>query len=410
MHAVFPATNILEIVLAMLACTLLAVFVIQPAWGRAKRVRRTLAVIFGAVAVGVVSWGVGHALDSLRLVHIGAGIAYTGVLVAGPAAFVMPVASFTDRLVVGKAPVDAMSRRALLRFGSASMPVIAAGAGASGLVSARAAPTMPIVRMRFPGLHRDLEGLKILQLSDLHLGAYMTLDDLRTALAAAKEKHRPDLIVLTGDLADDPSLIPEALRMVIASGARYGAIASLGNHEYLHGIHVTRPLYEKSPVPLLVSRGRSLRIGDATLYIGGSDDPVHMGGDIAWMVTDSIERSIAGAPENAFKLLLCHRPEGHGPAAAAGYDLTLSGHTHGGQIGLFGRSLFEKLRPGIGWWGSYAKKTASGKTSRLYTTSGFGHWFPFRFGCPTEMPIVVLEGAPYDIRVAHSGSGRPGNG
>jgi hypothetical protein len=62
------------------------------------------------------------------------------------------------------------------------------------------------------------------------------------------------------------------------------------------------------------------------------------------------------------------------------------------QIGLLGRSIFEKLRPGIGWWGSYVKKKPDGNPSRLYTTSGFGHWFPFRFGCPTEMAIVVLEG------------------
>lgn len=108
----------------------------------------------------------------------------------------------------------------------------------------------------------------------------------------------------------------------------------------------------------------------------------------------SIQSSIEDAPPDAdFRLLLCHRPEGHGPAADAGYDLTLSGHTHGGQVGLLGRSIFETLRPGIGWWGSYVKKKKDGRPSRLYTTSGFGHWFPFRFGCPTEMPIVVLEGA-----------------
>jgi predicted MPP superfamily phosphohydrolase len=272
---------------------------------------------------------------------------------------------------------------------------MAALPGAVGLVSAKKPPTMPIVRLCFPDLHRDLEGLKILHLSDLHLGAYFGLSDLARALDLAKEKHRPDLIVLTGDLADDPSLIPEALRLVTAANARYGAIASLGNHEYLHGIDVTRPKYEASPVPLLVGTGRALRIGKATLFIGGSDDPVHMHGDIAWLVSGSIERSMRHAPRSAdFKLLLCHRPEGHGPAAEVGYDLTLSGHTHGGQVGLLGRSLFEKLRPGIGWWGAYLKKKKDGRPSRLYTTSGFGHWLPFRFGCPTEMPLVVLEGSP----------------
>lgn len=402
MWPVFPASTTLPIVLVMLAAVLAAIFVVQPAWGRTRAVRIGVLAAFGIVLAGALLWGVGRGLGDLRVVHLGAGIVYGGVLVLGPAAFVAPIAAGTSRLLVRVAapaaadeePGPRVSRRALIHFASASLPAVAALSGASGLAAAKRAPTTPIVRLRFPGLHRDLEGLRILQLSDLHLGAYFGLDDLERALAVAKRDLRPDLIVLTGDLADDPSLIPGALRLVAAANARYGAIASLGNHEYLHGIEVTRPHYEKSPVPLLVGTGRALRVGGATLFIGGADDPVHMGGDIAWMLTPSIESSIAHAPRRAdFRLLLCHRPEGHGPAAKAGYDLTLSGHTHGGQIGLFGRSLFEKLRPGIGWWGSYVKRRADGKPSRLYTTSGFGHWFPFRFGCPTEMPLVVLEGS-----------------
>jgi hypothetical protein len=248
--------------------------------------------------------------------------------------------------------------------------------------------------MRFEGLHRDLDGLRILQLSDLHLGACAGLDDLARSLDEAMAAQRPDLIVVTGDLADDPELIPGALDLVMRAGARYGAVASLGNHEYLHGIHVTRPKFDASPVPLLVSAGRNVTIGRAHLFIGGADDPVHMHGDIAGMLRPSIARAASHAAPNAdFRLLLCHRPEGHGPAAEHGFDLTLSGHTHGGQLGLFGRSLLEKLRPGTGWWGTYARRGRDGRPSRLYTTSGFGHWFPFRVGCPTEMPLLVLERA-----------------
>lgn len=401
MWPVFPATTTLPLVLVMLAAVLAAIFVIQPAWGRARGARIAVLATFGGIFAGAALWGVGRAAGDLRFVHLGAGITYAGVLVLGPAAFAMPIAAATSRILVrvaaprGRDADDGprVTRRALIHFGSASFPAVAAIGGASGLASAKRPPSTPVVRLRFPGLHPDLEGLRILQLSDLHLGVYFGLDDLARALEAAKTRLRPDLVVLTGDLADDPALISGALRLVAAVNARYGALASLGNHEYLHGIEATRPKYEASAVPLLVGTGRALRVGRATLFVGGADDPVHMGGDIAWMLTPSIESSIARAPAHAdFRLLLCHRPEGHGPAAAAGYDLTLSGHTHGGQIGLFGRSLFEKLRPGIGWWGAYEKRRADGAPSRLYTTSGFGHWFPFRFGCPTEMPLVVLEG------------------
>ena len=394
MWPVFPPSQVGPIVLAMIASVAFGIFIAQPQWGRARAVRILAGLFVAWFAIGFATWTMGSA-------ERGAGIVYSGILVFAPAAFITPIAAlmnrgalraFEPRTSTSTSTSTRVTRRALIHTATAAIPAIAAAPGAIGLSNARRAPTMPIVRQRFADLHPDLDGLKILHLSDLHLGSYMQLADLENALAIAKEKHRPDLIVLTGDLVDDPSLIPAALRLVTASNARYGAIASLGNHEYLNGIEVTRPHYEKSPVPLLVGTGRSVRIGKATLFIGGSDDPVHMGGDIAWMVSGSIESSMNDAPPDAdFKLLLCHRPEGHGPAADVGYDLTLSGHTHGGQMGLLGRSIFETLKPGIGWWGSYVKKKKDGRPSRLYTTSGFGHWFPFRFGCPTEMPIIVLE-------------------
>src|SRR5262249_5163954 len=162
---------------------------------------------------------------------------------------------------------------------------------------------------------------------------------------AARAARRPDLIVLTGDLADDPALIDGALKLVAEERTRFGAFASLGNHEYLHDIEVTRPLYEGSPVPLLVGAGRSIRIGRATLFVGGADDPVHMAGDIARLLTPSIDAAALAAPPWAdFRLLLCHRPEGFEPATRAGFDLTLAGHTHGGQLGMFGRSFLEKIK------------------------------------------------------------------
>lgn len=276
---------------------------------------------------------------------------------------------------------------------------MAAMGGASGFVEAKQEASMRLVRLRYPNLHPDLEGFRIVHLSDVHLGACLGVADLARGLAKARAQ-RPDLIVLTGDIADDISLIPEALQLVHDTNARFGAFASLGNHEYLHDIEKSRPLYEASPIPLLVGSGRCIRVGRATLFVGGADDPIHMAGDIAQLLTPSIEAAAATAPTHAdFRLLLCHRPEGFGPATDNGFDLTLAGHTHGGQLGLLGRSLLEKVKPGVGWWGTYTKgrpgpsdRSGPGGSSRLYTTSGFGHWFPFRLGCPTEIPLIVLEG------------------
>ena len=397
-----------------------ALRLVQPAWWQSRAVRTATFLAFGVLLGGLALWAFGTQVKNIPAIRLGAGVSYSGVLVLAPGVVVLPFAALLDRVLIRflarplvspapalvsaatpagvdepPRPAFALSRRAVIRAGTASLPAMAAMTGASGLATPWQRPRIPIIPMRFPGLHPDLVGLRILQLSDLHLGACAGLANLARSLDEAMAAQRPDLIVVTGDLADDPALIPGALDLVTRAGARYGAVASLGNHEYLHGIHVTRPKYEASAVPLLVSAGRTLTIGRARLFIGGADDPVHMHGDIASMLRPSIRRAASHAPAHAdLRLLLCHRPEGHGPAADLGFDLTLSGHTHGGQLGLFGRSLLEKLRPGTAWWGTYARRMSDGRPARLYTTSGFGHWFPFRVGCPTEMPLLVLEQAP----------------
>jgi uncharacterized protein len=284
----------------------------------------------------------------------------------------------------GPAPAPLRStRRDLLRGVAASIPLSTLGGGVCGLDGASAPQRIPLVPMRFPGLHPDLEGLRILQLSDLHLGAAMRAPDLEALLVRAAA-HRPDLIVLTGDVADDLGELEEALRIVHRHRPRLGVFAALGNHEYLHDIRATRPIYERSAVPLLVDRGVTLRVGGAQLYLAGADDPIDKG-DAALFLDQAVARCASGAPEDAFRLLLCHRPEGFLPAAKRGFHLTLSGHTHGGQVGLMGVSAFQALMPDRYLWGAYQRGG-----SRLYTTSGFGHWFPFRLGCPTEAPLIVL--------------------
>ncbi len=416
MWPVFPATQTLGVALAAFLLVLFATRILQPAWWRSGPARAAILVAFGAIPIGVGIWHIGEGLQSARIILLGTAIAYIALFSLLPAAVVTPIAAVANRGLLfafarprepkkprgarshGAAPhnetCERVGRRAVIHFGSAALPAMAAIGGASGFASAKKDPTMPVMRLRYPGLHPALAGLKILHLSDLHLGGCVSLEDLKRGLEIARAAHRPDLIVLTGDLADDVNLIPGALELLHEAGARYGAIAALGNHEYLHDIDVTRPLFEASPVPLLVGSGTTLAINGAKLFIAGADDPVHMHGDIAEMLEPTIDAATAHTPKDAdFTLLLCHRPEGHGPAAARNYDLTLSGHTHGGQIGLLGRSILEKIKPGIGWWGAYTKRRRDGKgPSRLYTTSGFGHWFPFRIGCPTEMPLIVLEG------------------
>jgi hypothetical protein len=265
----------------------------------------------------------------------------------------------------------------------AALPAAAVGGSAAGFRGADDPPRLPVIPLRFPDLHPDLEGLRNLHLRDLHLGAGRRAADLAAFLDRAAAE-RPDLVVLTGDVADDLGELAEALCIVHRYRPRLGVYAALGNHEYLHDIEATRPIYERSPVPLLVDRGVTLEVGAARLYLAGVDDCFGKG-DGPRFYAEAAARCAAGAPPDAFRLLLCHRPRGFAAAAAHGFDLTLAGHTHGGQVGLFGMSAFQPLLRGEPLWGVYQR---GGK--KLYTTSGFGHWFPFRLGCPAEAPILVL--------------------
>jgi len=358
------------------------------------RVSRALfCAAFLIPAIGMLLWE----LAAEPWAGLGVRITWTALIVLGPSAIALLVTGLLARGFLAirslrpkrpaaePSPGPNLSRRAMMRASVSILPLSAASAGISGLAAAPDEVRVPVIKMRFPDLHPDLEGLKILHLSDLHLGVAKRVEHLE-ALLKRVEALKPDLIVLTGDVADDLNELRAALELLHHHRPRLGVFASLGNHEYLHDIRLTRPIYDQSPVPLLVDGGTTLTVGRAKLYVAGADDPVVMGGK---QVTDVLERSVARcrerAPDDAFRLLLCHRPEGFAPAAKHGFHLTLAGHTHGGQIGLFGRSAFQSLWPDLYLWGTYARGG-----SRLYTTSGFGHWFPFRLGCPTEAPLIML--------------------
>jgi predicted MPP superfamily phosphohydrolase len=279
----------------------------------------------------------------------------------------------------------AITRRAVVTGAAATVPLLALGTGVAGFAGDKGT-LLRRVPMRFADLPSALDGLRILQLSDLHLGCSKGLPDLERFLDRLPEA--PDLLVLTGDIAEDVALLAPALRLASQLRPRLGAFAVLGNHEYLHDIRVTRPILDRGPVPLLVGAGHTIDVAGARLHLAGADDPVSVGQPISAFMERTVDRALDGAPSGAFHLLLAHRPEGFDAAARRGVDLTLSGHTHGGQIGYDAKSAFEPLYPDGYLWGPYARGR-----SRLYTTSGFGDWYPFRIGCPTEGALVVLERA-----------------
>ncbi|MCH9030765.1 MAG: metallophosphoesterase [candidate division Zixibacteria bacterium] len=279
-------------------------------------------------------------------------------------------------------------RRYLLMAG-ATLPALAMTSGVAGVLGSYSSVKVFELPLRFPNLSPDLEGFRILHLCDLHLGLFYTLNNLEE-LTLELEKEKIDLIVVVGDFADRLDQLPDALRLIAALNPRYGAFATLGNHEYYRGIKQVYRTFNAGPIPLLVNSGEKIQVGASSIYVGGADDPVSMrwGAKYDSFYDETVERSMRDSESESFKLLLTHRPWAFEVAAKSGVDLSLAGHTHGGQVGFMGKSVFDVFNKNSYLWGEFEIGQ-----NKLYTSSGIGHWFPFRLGCPTEAPIITLRKA-----------------
>jgi len=190
------------------------------------------------------------------------------------------------------------------------------------------------IRVEIEGLAPELRGLRIVQLSDLHIGNGMEGRRLERVVEAANALE-PDLIAITGDLFDnDPSFVNDGASRLGALRARYGVFAVLGNHDsYVGKELVAEALAARAPgIRLLRGEWVALPVG-RPLYIAGVDDP---GSD--WTARDlqirSLELLAKSLPDDGPTVLLVHRPEAFHQASRLGIELMLSGHTHGGQMAL----------------------------------------------------------------------------
>ena len=366
-------------------------------WWQYRNVRRVSYGLPIAGISGLLLWALGVTLELDLVVNIGATLT-TIALVLGLALMIsLPLSGAfhsTDRLVAriarkrskrrGEIGVPDPERRKLLTTSAAVFPVLAIAAGGTGLATAYSDPRMPLIPLHYPNLPAALEGLRILHITDVHIGLIIGLDDVER-MVERSAAQKPDLVMVTGDFSDDADTYLDALRLVGRIPSRYGSFACIGNHEYFRGIEAVLHAYDKGPIPLLFNAGSTLDIKGTPLYVAGVDDPRSNFRLPENFYARVIDAAMKDAPTDAFSILLCHRPNGFDDAARAGVKLTLSGHTHGGQIGFNGRSLLYSTNPEKYMWGQYERNG-----SKLYVSAGAGHWFPYRLGCPTEIPLYVL--------------------
>src|SRR3989449_4314942 len=185
-----------------------------------------------------------------------------------------------------------------------------------------------VVDVPITGLPSDLEGFRIAQLSDLHVGPTLKRDFVERVVNTTNGLH-PDLIALTGDVADG---FPPALRDEVAplAGlvAPHGKYFVTGNHEYYWDAAGWVHELEGLGFSALVNGHQVIHRGVGRIVLAGVTDlssrglPGH---------TSDPAAAIAGAPESDVRVLLAHQPKSAFAARTAGYDLQLSGHTHGGQ-------------------------------------------------------------------------------
>lgn len=295
-----------------------------------------------------------------------------------------------DRLLAKPESAVDLVRRRFWRVGLAAIPLVAAGTSLAGVAGAAGRVRIYRCPLTIEGLPPSLNGFRILHISDLHLGAIVQVDTVADIMVRVLPLA-PHLVALTGDLADDLRLLPDALALIAGFGAPFGTYSVLGNHEYGNGVDTVRKAHLTAGVPLLEDDGRRLPVGDAVLEIAGIDD-LHgrrRGETRTQFFQQRIAAAFSGSRDsgrsNDMRLLLSHRPEAFDEAARQNVHLTLAGHTHGGQVGIAGRSLLETLRLYPYPWGHYRRGP-----HHLYTTSGAGHWVPFRLGCPTEALVIEL--------------------
>jgi uncharacterized protein len=381
---------------------------LHPEWWRMRRVRWVLLRTPIVGAIGLVAWGLPVALDArpwavpgafvTSLVFVLLFLLVVSLPVSGLLAAFVRAGDALRRLWLRRgtapgAPTPAPSsaarpsRRDVLIHATALLPGAALATAGVGVVSAFRPAHLERVPLLVPGLAPSLEGLRILQLTDIHIGTFVDLDALESVLESC-ESARPDVVVVTGDACDDLESLEPAVRLIQGLRPRLGTFASLGNHEYYRGEAAFRRAYDRAGIPLLVDAGVRLPVGDASLYLAGADDPAIMGQEMQPFLERSITRALADRHTDEPVVLLSHRPDGFDAAARHGVTLTLSGHTHGGQIGVGERSLFEPLFPKWYLRGRYERDGAT-----LFTSSGFGHWFPFRLDCPAQVPLITLQRA-----------------
>jgi predicted MPP superfamily phosphohydrolase len=359
-------SRLLAFALVVLALSLVAAPILSRVL-RGDALRPLYFAAFLWMGVGFLTVGLLGAVDFGRLV------------VAG----VLKVAALLQQAGAGGA-ADPQRRVFLARAVAGGVGVAAAGLSAAGLRAAMGSIQVKQVPVRVPRLPQALAGLRVVQISDVHIGALLRKDWL-DGVVDRIEALKPDLVAITGDLVDGS--VRELAQHVAPLGrlqklARLGVYFVTGNHEYYAGAESW--LSHLPTLGIRPLRNERVRLAEG-LEIAGIPDASAR--SLGAPHAPDLDLALQGRDPKGALILLAHQPRQFLEAAAKDVQLTLSGHTHGGQIWP------------ASWLVYLAQPYVAGLHRRgdaqIYVSRGTGFWGPpLRVGAPAEITLLELHPAP----------------
>lgn len=236
------------------------------------------------------------------------------------------------------------------------------------------------IQIRIANLPKNLQGLSIAQISDVHMGLIVNGRRLEKIITMVNNLH-PDLIVITGDLVDEQALhMEEMVEPLRKLKSRYGIFAVTGNHEYIAGVDKAVAFIEKAGIPVLRNRWVTV---NSNLQLVGRDDPA--GKWIAGEQTQALKEIMKGIDKNKPIILLYHTPvTTMEELKSLGINLQLSGHTHKGQLWPIHYIVKMLFKTHYGLFNS--------DNTSIYVSPGTGTWGPpMRVGARPEITLIRLQ-------------------
>ncbi|HCM42578.1 MAG TPA: metallophosphoesterase [Candidatus Omnitrophota bacterium] len=247
-----------------------------------------------------------------------------------------------------------------------------------GIHGALRGPLTKRVHIPLPPQLKNLNGFKIVQISDLHIGPLIRRGYVAKAVNRIK-KLKPDLIVLTGDIGDsDPAIFGNDAAPLQELSAPEGVFYIPGNHEYYWDAKAWIKVFSDLGLTPLINQGTW--IANKKIWLGGITDPD--AGDFIPEHRPDAEKAMGTLKTDAtLQILLAHQPKSCFDAEKAGFNLMLSGHTHGGQFFPF-NLIVALVNP-------YSKGLNQHGKMWIYVNRGTGFWGPaLRLGVPAEITLI----------------------